>query len=55
MFRKLVEARDRLLAALGTKARPPKPPRYAPKGVQIVYRRQSTRQQRIGSTRLLSR
>jgi hypothetical protein len=39
MFRKLTEARDRLLAAVGTKARPPKPPSYAPKGVDIVYRR----------------
>jgi hypothetical protein len=57
IFRKLVEARDRLLAALGTKAPPPKPPRYAPKGMTVTYRRGSsgsTRQQRIGSTRLLS-
>jgi hypothetical protein len=38
MFRKLVEARDRLLAALGTSAPPPKPPQYAPKGATIVYR-----------------
>jgi hypothetical protein len=30
MFRVLVEARDRLLAALGTSAPPPKPPSYAP-------------------------
>jgi hypothetical protein len=36
MFRKLVEARDRLLAALGTSAPPPKPPEYAPAGVQVV-------------------
>jgi hypothetical protein len=55
MFRKLVEARDRLLAALGTKAPPPKAPRYAPKGMTITYRHVSARQQqRIGSTRLLS-
>jgi hypothetical protein len=54
MFRKLVEARDRLLAALGTKAPPPKPPHYAPIGPHTVYRRQSTRQTRIGSTQLLS-
>jgi hypothetical protein len=50
-FRLLVEARDRLLAALGTKAPPPKPPNYAPSGVQVVYRRSSgrARQQRLGS------
>ena len=46
MFRVLVEARDRLLAALGTSAPPPKPPDYAPKGVRFVYRvgRESSRQ-----------
>jgi anti-sigma-K factor RskA len=38
-FRQLVEARDRLLAALGTSAPAPKPPTYAPSGVRIVYRR----------------
>ena len=38
MFRKLVEARDRLLAALGTSAPPPKPPSYAPKGAHLIYR-----------------
>jgi hypothetical protein len=38
MFHKLVEARDRLLAALGTSAPPPKPPGYAPSGVTLVYR-----------------
>jgi hypothetical protein len=50
MFRVLVEARDRLLAALGTSAPPPKAPDYAPKGVQVVYRvdRASDRQ-RLGS------
>jgi hypothetical protein len=35
---KLVEARDRLLASIGTSAPAQKPPKYAPKGVQIVYR-----------------
>jgi hypothetical protein len=50
MFRLLVEARDRLLAALGTSAPPPKPPDYAPKGVQVVYRvGKATSQQRLGS------
>jgi len=57
MFRVLVEARDRLLAALGTSAPPPKPPDYAPKGVQVVYRvGKATSQQRLGSgTRRLTR
>jgi hypothetical protein len=48
LFRKLVEARDRLLAALGTSAPPPKPPRYAPKGA-IVYRKRTLSQSRLGS------
>ena len=52
-FRKLVEARDRLLAALGTSALPPKPPAYAPKGAIITYRRVSvSRQGRLGSSTL---
>jgi hypothetical protein len=38
-FRKLVEARDRLLTALGTSAPAPKAPAYAPKCAHIVYRR----------------
>jgi hypothetical protein len=51
MFRKLVEARDRLLAALGTRAPPPKLPSYAPMGKRMIYRRTSVRPQqgRIGS------
>ena len=36
LFRKIVEARDRLLAALGTSAPAPKPPTYAPSGAHIV-------------------
>jgi hypothetical protein len=44
MFRKLVEARDRLLAALGASAPPPKLPEYAPKGAHIVYRTVSSSQ-----------
>jgi hypothetical protein len=35
MFRRLVEARDRLLSAIGTSAPPPKPPQYAPRGARI--------------------
>jgi hypothetical protein len=38
MFRLLVEARDRLLAALGTSAPAPKAPEYAPTGTQMIYR-----------------
>jgi hypothetical protein len=60
-FRKLVEARDRLLAALGTSAPPPKPPTYAPKGTTIKYRHVSARvmhqrleqeQERLGASTL---
>ncbi|WP_198023369.1 J domain-containing protein [Ensifer sp. WSM1721] len=55
MFRKLVEARDRLLAAIGTEAAKPEEPRYAPKGAIIVYRRVRASSRRIGSsTQLLS-
>ena len=50
MFRRLVEARERLLAAIGTKAPPPKPPTYAPKGAPIVYRSWRQQQNRLGST-----
>jgi hypothetical protein len=53
-FRRLVEARDRLLAALGTSAPAPKAPAYAPKGERIIYR--SVRlgaQGRLGSTKRL--
>jgi hypothetical protein len=50
MFRKLVEARNRLLSALGTSAPAPKPPSYAPKGAHVVYRRTVGRsaQSRLG-------
>lgn len=56
MFRKLVEARDRLLAALGTSAPPPKPPTYAPKGADITYRRGGSSRSRLiaGATRRLT-
>jgi hypothetical protein len=56
MFRKLVEARDRLLAALGTKAPAPKMPTYAPKGSQLVYRSsRSSRTSLPSSTRRLAK
>jgi hypothetical protein len=54
MFHKLVEARDRLLTALGTSAPPPKPPAYAPSGVTIVYGSGGSRRLSLGATRRLS-
>jgi hypothetical protein len=55
-FRRLVEARDRLLAALGTSAPAPKMPAYYASGTHIRYRsgRRSQRQ-RLGRTRRLAR
>lgn len=47
-FRKLIEARDRLLSALGTSAPAPKPPSYAPKGASILYRTARTSRPRLG-------
>jgi hypothetical protein len=54
IFRKLVEARDRLLKAIGTSAPPPKMPAYYPSGTQIRYRtvRRAT-PSRLGHTRRL--
>jgi hypothetical protein len=49
-FRRLVEARDRLLAALGTSAPEPKMPEYAPTRMRVVYRSGLSRQNRLGST-----
>jgi hypothetical protein len=54
MFRRLVEARDRLLAALGTSAPPPKMPSYYPSGSTIVYRSGRSSQRRLGQTRRLA-
>lgn len=55
-FRALVEARARLLAALGTSAPAPKMPTYAPKGAQVIYRvdRRASSRRRLGSTRRLA-
>jgi hypothetical protein len=53
MFTKLVEARDRLLAALGTSAPPPKPPAYAPSGATVVYRSGGSRRLSLGMTHRL--
>lgn len=53
MFHKLVEARDRLLAALGTSAPPPKMPTYYPSGTTVVYRSGRSSSRRLGQTRRL--
>jgi hypothetical protein len=56
MFRKLVQARDRLLAALGTKAPKPKMPEYAPTGSHVIYRSaRSSRSSLPSSTPRLAR
>jgi hypothetical protein len=54
MFQKLLEARDRLLAALGMSARAPKPPQYAPSGATIIYGSGGSRRQSLGMTRRLA-
>jgi len=55
-FRELIEARDRLLAALGTKAPSPKMPQYCPKGMRVTYRSgRSSRTSLPSSTRRLAR
>jgi hypothetical protein len=53
IFQKLVEARDRLLTALGTSSPPPMAPAYAPSGVTLVYRSAGSRRQSMGMTRRL--
>jgi hypothetical protein len=58
MFRKLVEARDRLLSAIGTTESEPEMPEYAPSGTHVVYRTErleSSRQHRIGGNERLLR
>jgi hypothetical protein len=57
MFRRLVEARDRLLASIGTSAPAPRMPSYAPVGTRVVYRRArlGSAQRRLGSTRRIAR
>ena len=54
MFRNLVEARDRLLAALGTSAPAPKMPTYYASGSVIRYRTGRSSQRRLGQTRRLA-
>jgi hypothetical protein len=55
LFRKLVEARDRLLKSIGTSAPPPTMPKFAPKGTHIVYRRASIgTQRRFSATRRIA-
>jgi hypothetical protein len=55
-FIALVKARDRLLAALGTKEAAPKPPDFAPKGVKLRYGtwRPVTARSRLGHTRRIN-
>lgn len=54
MFRKLVEARDRLLAAIGTSEPAPKTPAYYPSGSTIRYRSGPSTRRRVGQTRRLA-
>jgi DnaJ-like protein len=55
-FIELVRARDRLLAALGTRAAEPKMPEFAPKGIKLRYGtwRPGNPQPRVGQTRRIS-
>jgi hypothetical protein len=50
MFRKLVEARDRLLASIGTSAPKPKEPDFTPSGYRTVYVSARTRTRRIAGS-----
>jgi hypothetical protein len=53
-FIDLVQARDRLLAALGTRAAAPKMPQFAPRGARLRYRTwRPSGWQRIGHTQRL--
>jgi hypothetical protein len=52
-FCRLVEARDRLLAALGTSAPAPRMLTYYPSGMKIVYRSWRGSKQRLAHTRRL--
>jgi hypothetical protein len=55
-FIKLTEARDRLLASLGTREKPPKMPTFTPKGARLrygVWRPQSSTRRLGGYTRPL--
>jgi hypothetical protein len=55
-FIKLVEARDRLLASLGTKEAAPKMPEFAPTGAIVRYRtwRPERRSGQLGHTRRIA-
>jgi hypothetical protein len=50
MFRKLVEARDRLLASIGTSAPKPQEPDFTPSGYRTVYVSARTRARRIAGS-----
>lgn len=54
-FDLIVRARDRLLASLGEAA--PKPPKFAPKGATVIYRKAFSRRggaARLGATRRIA-
>jgi hypothetical protein len=56
LFRKLVEARDRLLASIGTSAPAPQMPKFAPKGIRMRYTAvKLSGSRRIGHTKRLAR
>jgi hypothetical protein len=50
MFRKLVEARDRLLASIGTSAPKPREPDFTPSGYRTVYVSARTQARRIAGS-----
>jgi hypothetical protein len=52
----MVEARDRLLASIGTSAPPPEMPAFYASGSRIVYRsgRRRSQRERLGHTRRLA-
>ena len=50
-FQALVQARDRLLAVIGTSAPAPLAPSFAPAGQRVIYRRFVPRQQSLPGTR----
>jgi hypothetical protein len=55
MFRTLVEARDRLLGAIGTKAAPPKPPEYKATGTYRYVSSGSSQRRLTGGQRRIGR
>jgi hypothetical protein len=55
LFRRTVQARDRLLDSLGIQETAPATPQFAPKGLRVHYRRvRSVGPRRLGHTRRLA-